>query len=423
MLTRVVRNARTVQRPGGCDLVIGDGLVTAVTDAGSAAATGDDLDVGGKVVLAATVDAHVHLDKAYLMPYADTQGDIDATLVAAIGSVAALRPLVPHAAVIANARRAMHALSRSGTTAARAMVEIDPTIGIDLLSLHRELAVEARQWMDLQLVAFPQRGLASADMRAAMRAAMRAGADVVGGCPYVDSEPADHLDFVFALAEMHGTPVDLHLDFTDDAADSLIALVAERTRAHGMQGTVTIGHVTTLAAMTRAQQDRAFDVLAGHDIALVALPVTDLFLAGHGDPGSRSVAPVDRAVRSGVRVAIGNNNIANPFAPFGNANLLHAAWLTGIVRRLGSVDDRQMLLDAVTTGAASVLGLTSHGTSVGDRADLVVVDAEDVATALLQAPSTLATLKAGAIVHAVSSPFQQLSQQLSHELSQQVATA
>ncbi|MDQ1715854.1 MAG: cytosine/creatinine deaminase [Frankiaceae bacterium] len=407
----LIRNARTLQRPDGCDLAIADGVITAVLDSGTGVGTqepaADAVDVGGKVVLPATVDAHVHLDKAYLMSHADAAGAIDPTLPSAIASVVALRPLVSAQSVADNARRAVDALSRNGTTAARAQVEIDPAIGLDMVALHQQLAAEARSRIHLQLVAFPQRGLGSPAMRAALSDAMRAGADVVGGCPYVDDDPAAHLDLVFALAEKHGTPIDLHLDFTDEPSASLIALVADRTRAHGMAGAVTIGHVTSLAAMPPDEQQRAFDVLAALDIALVALPVTDMFLAGHGEPGQRSIAPVERAVRSGVRVAIGNNNIGNPFAPFGNANLLHAAWLTGIVRRLGSLDERGHLLAAVTTGPASILGLTAHGTAVGERADLVVLDCDDVSTAVLQAPVALATIRGGDIVHTVSSPFRQ----------------
>ncbi len=79
----------------------------------------------------------------------------------------------------------------------------------------------------------------------------------VGGCPYMDADPAGHLDAVFALAERHGCDVDLHLDFTDDAGASQLALVVERTAAHAMGGHVTVGHCTTLAAMDPTRQRAA----------------------------------------------------------------------------------------------------------------------------------------------------------------------
>jgi cytosine deaminase len=405
VLTTTLRNARTLERPEGCDLVLDGGRVAAVLSAGTAPAGATEFDLTGHAVLPATVDAHVHLDKAYLRALADPF--TEPRLPAAIAAVARLRHLLTLDTTAANAARAIDTLVRRGTTAARAHVEVDADLDLDLVGLHRELASRSADRLHLQLVAFPQRGLEPPGMRAALAAAMTEGCDVVGGCPYVDDDPVAHVDTVFALAERHGAPVDFHLDFSDDAHTSLVSLVADRTVAHGMQGRVTIGHVTTLAAMTVTQQSAAFAQLAAADIALVVLPATDLYLAGHGQPGTRSVAPLERAVGAGVRTAIGNNNIANPFSPFGNGNLLQAAWLTGLVHRAAGPEQRRQLLDAVTSAPAQMLGLPSHGTRPGDVADLVVVDASDPETAILEAPHALATIAAGRVVAQVVTPLRQ----------------
>ena len=123
-----------------------------------------------------------------------------------------------------------------------------------------------------------------------------------------------------------------------------------------MRGQVTIGHVTTLSRMLPAAQAVALESLARADIALVLLPATDLYLAGHGEPGMRSLAPLERARAAGVRVAIGNNNIQNPFAPFGNGNLLQAAWLAGIMQRVNGPGSAELLLDAISHEPAENLG-------------------------------------------------------------------
>jgi cytosine deaminase len=283
-------------------------------------------------------------------------------------------------------------------------VEIDVAVGLDLVHLHQDLARAFRDTIALELVAFPQRGLEAAGMPELFAAAMAEGLAVVGGCPYVDADPRRHLDMVFALAERHGAPVDLHLDFSDDSERSLLALVLERTRAHAMAGRVTIGHVTTLAALSRDAQGRALDALARAGVALVVLPATDLYLAGHGEPGTRSLAPWERAVDAGVRVAIANNNIENPFAPFGNGNLLQAAWLAGLIRRGADTSRRRALLDAVTHVPASILGLPAHGPTAGADAHLAVVDSDEPADVVLRAPTVLATLRAGRLVHALQAP-------------------
>jgi cytosine deaminase len=396
---------------GLVDLALDGGRVRAVVPAGGGGRDREApggaavLHAGGRVLIPALVDAHVHLDKAFLLAAAEEEGGPPAPdLGAAIAAVARLRGRVGLAEVKRGAARAIDRLVASGVTAARAHVEIDPAVGLDLVHLHQDLARDRRDVLALDLVAFPQRGLEGPGMPELFAAAIAEGLTVVGGCPYVDADPRRHLDLVFALAERHGAPVDLHLDFGDDPARSLLGLVLERTRAHAMAGRVTIGHVTTLAAMPRDAQARALDAMAAAGVALVVLPATDLYLVGHGEPGSRSLAPWERAADAGVRVAIANNNFENPFAPFGNGNLLQAAWLAGIVRRGVEPARRRALFEAITRAPAAILGLPPHGPAAGAEAHLAVLDSDEPADVVLRAPSVVATLRAGRLVHALQAP-------------------
>ena len=357
---------------------------------------GSVLDAGGRAVAPAFVDAHVHLDKAFLSQDA---GCCAPRLDAAIRAVAALRETISVERVRANAERALELLIENGVVAARVHAEIDPAVGLRLVELQQELAERVAERIELQLVAFPQRGLELAGMIDLMDAALRSGVPVVGGCPYVDSDPGRHLDVVFQLAERYDAPIDLHLDFSDDPGRSLLALVAERVHAHGVPGRVTLGHVTTLSAMTLDAQAAALDLLASAGISLVVLPATDLYLAGHGEPGTRSLAPIARARRAGVRVAIANNNLDNPFAPFGNASLLHAAWLAGIVQRLADAESRRFLFEAITSQPASLLGLALHGPIEGALAHLVLLDTDQPDAIVSRAPAVLATIRSGRLTH------------------------
>ena len=172
----------------------------------------------------------------------------------------------------------------------------------------------------------------------------------------------------------------------------------ERTLATGMQGRVAVGHVTTLATMPVDDQERCLALLADAGIGLISLPATDLYLGGHGEPGWRSMAPIERAARAGVAIAVANNNLANPFSPFGNGNLVQAAWLAGVVRR---ITDSELLLDAITTGPAAILGRAPHGPSVGAAADLALLDTVDPAALVAQCPGVVATVRGGRLVHHV----------------------
>lgn len=394
MLIERITSAGLAGHDGLRDLVLHAGRVAAIEPPSRSDAPGV-LDAGGRVVVPAFVDAHVHLDKAFVLHDAEALGSCEPRLDAAIATVDRLRKELDVGAVQVRAEEAVATLARHGVVAARAHVEVVPDAEVDLLDLHLGLVEGCRDLLELQLVAFPQLGLQRSGAIDRLTAAMDDGATVVGGCPYVDDDPAAHLDAVFALAERHRAPVDLHLDFDDDPARSQLELVIERTNALGMAGRVTVGHCTTLAAFGAGRRQEAFDRLAAAGIALVVLPVTDLYLGGHGDPGTRSLAPLEQAAAAGVRVAIANNNLANPFAPFGNGSLLQAAWLAGVTRRLGSPSQRQLLLDAITVAPAEILGRDPHGAVVGSVADLVLLDTSDPDAAVSQAPAVLATLRKG----------------------------
>lgn len=403
---------------GLVDLVLDGPRIRAVVPAASPPGPGTEptqdgdcapvLDVGGALVCAGFVDAHVHLDKAFLGAFADPGPGEDPGLAdvhAAIRAVDALRAGVDVPTLERHGRAALARLRRHGVVAARAHAEVTPGAGLSLVELQLGLAAEADLGPALQLVAFPQLGLDPPGAAALLADAMAAGCAVVGGCPYVDADPAAHLDAVFALAERHGRDIDLHLDFTDDATRSQLHLVVERTRAHGMGGHVTVGHCTTLAAMSPDDQRAALDAMAEAGVALVVMPATDLFLGGHGEPGRRSLAPVERAVEAGVRTAITNNNLANPFAPLGNGNLLQAAWLVALTRRVAPWWRRAALLEAITTVPAALLGLPPHGPHPGAVADLAVLDAGDAPQDLLAAcPTVLATVQAGRLTYRTVSP-------------------
>jgi cytosine deaminase len=380
---------------GECALRFAGGRVAELR-AGAPGLNGSVLDAGGRAVAPAFVDAHVHLDKAFLSQDA---GCCAPRLEAAIRAVAALRETISVERVRAHAERALELLIRNGVVAARVHAEIDPSVGLRLVELQQELAERVAGRIELQLVAFPQRGLELPGMIDWMDAALRSGVPVVGGCPYVDSDPGRHLDVVFQLAERHDAAIDLHLDFSDDPGRSLLALVAERVHAHGVRGRVTLGHVTTLAALALDAQAVALDLLASAGISLVVLPATDLYLAGHGEPGTRSLAPIARARRAGVRVAIANNNLDNPFAPFGNASLLHAAWLAGIVQRMADAESRRFLFEAITSEPASLLGLPLHGPIEGALAHLVLLDTDQPDAIVTSAPAVLATIRSGRLTH------------------------
>ncbi|WP_460866538.1 amidohydrolase family protein [Rhodococcus aerolatus] len=361
--------------------------------------SGELLDVGGRVVLPGLVDAHTHLDKAFLADELEEMGIEADGLTEAIDAVKQFKEAkgADVDGMLARAERALTGMQRAGTVAARAHAEVDPVTGLDPVTAQVELA---RQWagrVDLQLVAFPQNGLEDDGAKELLLAGLDAGCTVVGACPYVDDDPAAHIAWAADVAVDRGLPLDLHLDFSDDAGDGWVDELLRVVDDRGLHGRVTVGHMTALSAAPRADAARRADGLARTRTGLVSLPATDTYLNGRGDarPSSRGIAPVRELLDAGVAVSFATNNLQNPFTPTGTGDLLDIGRLAVLLGHFGTWPDQQQVLTALTATPASVLGHAGWGLHPGAPASAVVLDTDDPRQVLRGRPEVWAVVHRG----------------------------
>jgi cytosine/creatinine deaminase len=402
-----VKNAHLDGNVERQDILIDNGRVALVGLAGTLPGERADevLDCEGRAVLPGFVEAHLHLDKALLderMP--NLAGDLDG----AIKVTGALKARFTMADVMARARKVLDMAIAQGTTAIRTQPDVDPivqTLGADAMLALRQ---EYRGRIDLQVVAFPQEGIVKApgtiDL---MEECLKNGADVVGGCTYNEADVdacKDHIRQVFDLAEKHGVPVDMHCDFQVDVSDPRYALVehiADVTIERGMQGRVTLGHMSSLASLSGHHRVEVWDRIKQAELNIVVLPFTDMHLNARNDDHNvrRGVAPVKLMWDVDVSVGLSSNNVRNAFTPFGNADLMDVALFLAQVGHMGTPDDFGRLMNTITYTNAKIIGVDDgYGIKVGDRADLVVLDAPDAPTALLDRAVRTAVIKGGNIV-------------------------
>ena len=368
---------------------IGPGLVAA---AGATTVVGD-----GCPVLPGLVEPHLHLDKAML----DAREPGDGTLAGAVATTARLKAGFTHDDVVARAQDVLRRAVTHGTTLVRTPVDVDPTVGLTSIDALLEVRERWAGIVELQIVAFPQEGIAARPGTDELLVeALRRGVDVIGGCSYAEDDVEGcraHLRRVFELAERFDVPVDVHADFdTADSADPrqfLAGDVAALARAHGWGGRTTIGHVTTLAGYDDPARRRLIDGLAGAGVGVVVLPPTDLYLQG-------GAAPVAELLDGGVATALSSNNIRNAFTPFGTVDMLDVTLLAAHTQPFGTREGVDRLVERATTGAAAMLNAARHELARGARADLVVLDAPgaDHHTALLDRAPRRLVISGGRVV-------------------------
>lgn len=391
-LDLVICNAALADRSGRWAIGIAGGRVAAV--APTLATTGPTHDAGGRLVTAGLVDCHIHLDKAHLL---DRCPIAAGTLEEAIRLTSRAKAAFTTADVHARASAVVRSAVAAGTMAMRSFVEVDPRAGLRSFAALAQLRRDVAPVLDLELCAFAQEGLtnepATLDL---LQEALRQGADVVGGCPYTDPEPETHVRLIFDLAERFAVPADFHLDFDLDARRMTLPLVIEGTRRRGFAGRVAVGHVTKLAAASPGEVARLGDAMAEAGVAVVALPATDLFINGRDRDRlvPRGVAPLSALAAREATVAVGTNNVMNPFTPYGDASLLRLANLFANQAHLGRPSELAMAFATITSGAAGAMG-RPWGLAVGAVADLIEIDAADPATAVATPARCTAGWKAG----------------------------
>lgn len=391
-LDLVIDNARLADREGAWAIGIAGGRIAAVEP--TLPTEGPVHDACGNLVTPGLVDCHIHLDKAHLTDRCPIE---TGTLEEAIRLTAQAKARFTIDDVHARAARVARAAVLAGTTAMRSYVEVDPRAGLRSFEALRRLQDELAPVLDLELCAFAQEGLSNEPATIDLLVqALGDGAAVVGGCPYTDPDPEAHVRLIFDLAERFAVPADFHLDFDLDARRMTLPFVIEETVRRGFQGRVAVGHVTKLSAAPPETVARLADAMAEAGIAVVALPATDLFINGRGHDRlvPRGIAPLPTLAESGVTVAIGTNNVMNPFTPYGDASLPRLANLYANALQLGRPRDLALALSTIGAGAAAVLG-NSWAIATGAAADLVELDAPDPATAVARPAACRTAWKSG----------------------------
>src|SRR3954465_3116471 len=369
-LDLVLRQGRlTGSHEAPVDIGVADGRIVDIAPHIVADAPEQQLD--GRLVIPGFVETHIHLDKSCILERCNCERG---TLEEAIETVAAAKRAFTEADIHARAQRTLEKAIVQGTTRMRTHVEADPRVGLNGFHAVRALKRDYAWALDLEICVFPQEGLTNdPGTEELLVEACEQGADVIGGCPYTDTDPAAQTARIFAIARRFDLDIDFHLDFDLDPSWMHLDEVCRQTKEFGWGGRVAIGHVTKLSALDPASLQRVGAKLGGAGVAVTVLPATDLFLMGRGAAHSvpRGVAPAHRLREQGTVCSLATNNVLNPFTPFGDCSLLRMANLYANVAQIGGSDQLQACFDRVTALPARLMNLKDYGIAVGTPADIV----------------------------------------------------
>ena len=159
----ILANARL---PDGdfADVEIAGGLIAALNAPGSAHPPSERIDLAGALLLPAFVDGHIHLDKTHWgaprLPHVEGRSVRERIAAERVERHRVALPIEARASAL------IRTLIANGTTRVRSHIDIDNDVGLANLEAVLSVREAFREWIDIQLVAFPQSGVMTREGRA-----------------------------------------------------------------------------------------------------------------------------------------------------------------------------------------------------------------------------------------------------------------
>lgn len=365
------------------------------------AQAGETLDANGWLVAPPFIDPHFHMDATLSLgtPRMNTSG----TLLEGIGLWGELKPIQTIEHIVERALRYCDLAVSMGIGAIRSHVDTcdDDLKGVQAL-LHVREAV--KDYLDLQLVAFPQDGMLRDPM--AMDNTIRAldmGVDIVGGIPHFErtmSQGADSVRILCEIAAERGLMVDMHCDESDDPMSRHIETLAHETKRLGLQGRVAGSHLTSMHSMDNYYVSKLIPLMVEAGVNAIPNPLINIMLQGRHDtyPKRRGQTRVRELRDSGIMVGFGSDCVMDPWYSLGRADMLDVALMGLHVGQLSSREDMAWCFDAVTKNSAQIMGLEDYGLYVGCAANFNLLQAHDRIEAIRLRAHRLAVVRKGRVI-------------------------
>jgi cytosine/creatinine deaminase len=386
----IIRKAKLRDRKELVDIGIEKDRITAVEP--SIGRKGqNEIDASGSLVLPGLFNLHFHADKCLLGEI--MRPNVSGTLPEAIEITNDFKRNYDPTEVAGRAMRAMEAGVKNGTTFFRLFADVGTIGGLRAargLLLARE---KFQRYCDVQVVAFPQEGIVrDAGAAELIDEAMREGCDVIGGLPwyeYTDAETREHIDICFEIAKRHDRDIHMLVDDTDDPNSRSLEYLAIKTMRENFAGRVAASHCGAMASYNDVYAAKIVDMVGTAGITISVNAHINLVCSARIDhePRRRGIARVKELLARGVNVVTSQDDVNDPYYPFGKPDPIECVSMIAHVAQLTLPHELEKAMSMITENAAKAARVADYGIAPGKRADLVVVGAPSVHEAIrLQPP-------------------------------------
>ena len=394
----LIRNARLRYRPPEKTYFIGirGGKISSVSEEGMGRGI-IEVDAEGNLVSEPFTNPHIHMCKVYTFPMLGEsairqyQSEGMGGAMAAIKIASKVKERYSESWIYENSRKAALSALKHGTLYLRAFVDTDTKAKLEGVKALLRIRDELKHVMKIQVVAFPQDGIFRDEgSEEYLRRAMELGADVVGGIPWIEltvENEQKHIRKVFEIAKEFNKDVAM---LTDDAGDPELKTtiyLAEEAIKEGWEGRVTACHARALSTYSKPSLFKTIELSKKAGMSYVMSPHTGpLHL------------PFKEMIKAGVNVALGQDDIADAYYPYGKNSMLEVAFLASHITWSMTLNDMETFMDMITWRAMKAIGLSFCGVRPGCPADLLVLNGRTVYDAIWRHEEPMYVISSGRVV-------------------------
>ncbi len=377
----LIRNVRLTGREGMWQILCQGGVIRAIEPMSTQLLSARELDGEQGLVIPPFIEPHIHLDTTQTA--GEPSWNLSGTLFEGIERWAERKALLTHEDVKQRAIQTLKWQIANGIQFVRTHVDVsDPNLVA--LKAMLEVREEMKEWVELQIVAFPQEGILSyPNGKALLEEALKLGADVIGAIPHFEftrEYGVESLHYVFDLAEKYQVLVDVHCDEIDDEQSRFIETLATLAYERGIGHRVTASHTTAMHSYNGAYASRLFRLLRMADINFVANPLVNIHLQGRFDsyPKRRGITRVKEMLEANINVCFGHDDVFDPWYPMGTANMLQVLHMGLHVCQIMGYEQINDSLKLIGNHSARTLNVQDrYGIELDKPANLLILPAEN----------------------------------------------
>ena len=343
-----------------------------------------------KILLPRLIEPHAHLDKAFTWAnYPNFRGTYSGALEANLKEHLLRSP----EKVNSRAEKAISLCIKNGLRAVRTHIDGFGLVGSETWKIINALRKKWKEYLEIQCVALVPLDYWSSSEGLLLASKVAEDNGLFGGVlvpPFDKSKTKKNLLNLLKVANDYGCGIDLHIDESSSnhaAGLNVLMKVLEEFKSHHVP--ITCSHASSLGLINEKKINEYANKLSDFGISVVALPLTNSWLLGRQagvTPTHRPIAPIRQLQNKGVNVAIGCDNVQDPWFPLGNFDPISLMSISMPFTQLAPWE--RLGLSAFTTSSANVLGLKWDGLIELDcPADFVVLEADSWSSALSTSPN------------------------------------